>query len=148
MQPLDSLVLISEILLFVVLSILSIYLIISLKRITASIERIEKNIGELQQRATPVLDNALAVTDNIKEISTDIKNNIAKVDTLITSVKDRTDSLLEFEKNTRDRIEFQINDVLNLISAVSSGIRTFFAALSGSRNHVPRKKQVQTPVDE
>ena len=147
MQPLDSILLIAEILLFVVLSILSIYLMVSLKRITGSVERIEKNMGELQMKVNPVLDNALTVTENIKEISTDIKNNIDKVDTLVTSVKDRTESLLEFEKNAQDKIEYQVNNSLNIISAVTTGFRTFFAALAGSKNHRPRKNQVQSPVE-
>ncbi|MFI5144936.1 MAG: DUF948 domain-containing protein [Ignavibacteria bacterium] len=139
MQPLDSIVLIAEIILFVVLSILSIYLMVSLKRITGSVERIEKNMDDLQQKVIPVLDNALTVTENVKEISTDIKNNLDKVDTLVTSVKDRTESLLEFEKNAQDKIEFQVNNTLNLISAISTGFRTFLTALSGSKNHRPRK---------
>jgi uncharacterized protein YoxC len=147
MQPLDSIVLIAEIVLFVVLSILSVYLMVSLKRITGSVERIEKNMDDLQQKVIPVLDNALIVTENVKEISTDIKNNIDKVDTLVTSVKDRTESLLEFEKNAQDKIEFQVNNSLNLISAISTGFRTFFAAISGSKNHRPRKNQIQSPVE-
>jgi len=147
MQPLDSIVLIAEIILFVALSILSIYLMVSLKRITRSVERIEKNMDDLQQKVIPVLDNALTVTENIKEISTDIKNNIDKVDTLVTSVKDRTESLLEFEKNAQDKIEFQVNNTLNLVSAISTGFRTFFTALSGSKNHRPRKNQFQSPVE-
>ena len=147
MQPLDSIVLIAEIILFVVLSVLSIYLMVSLKRITGSVERIEKDMGELQQKVAPVLDNALTVTENIKEISTDIKNNIDKVDTLVTSVKDRTESLLEFEKSAQDKIEFQVNNTLNLVSAISTGFRTFFTALSGSKNHRPRKNRFQSPVE-
>jgi len=138
MQPLDSIVLIAEIILFVALSILAIYLIVSVKKITASIERIENNMGELQQKVAPVLDNALIVTGNVLEISTDIKNNIEKIDTLVNTVKDRTESVLEFEKNAQDKIEFQVNNTLNLVSAISTGVRTFFAALSGSKNHIPR----------
>ncbi len=142
MQPLDSIVLIAEIVLFVVLSILSIYVIMTLRKVTSSIERIEKNFDELQQKAAPVLENALVITGNVKEISTDVKNNIDVLDTLVGSVKDRTESLLEFEKNAQDKIEFQVNNTLNLISAISTGIRTFFTALSGSKNHLPRKKQI------
>ncbi len=148
MQPLDSIVLIAEITLFVVLSILSIYLIFSLKKITGSVERIEKNMVDLQQKVTPVLDNALFITENIKEISTDIKINLDKVDSLVNSVKDRTESILEFEKNAQDKIEFQVNNTLNLVSAISTGVRTFFAAISGSKNHRPRKNQIQSPVDD
>jgi uncharacterized protein YoxC len=148
MQPLDSLVLIAEIILFVVLSVLSIYLIVSVKKITASVERIEKNLGELEQKAAPVLENALVVTENVKQISTDIKNNIGKMDSLVSNVKERTESILEFEKNAQDKIEFQFSNTLNLVSAISTGIRTFFAALSGSKNHLPRKKQFQSKDDD
>ena len=148
MQPLDSILLIAEIVLFIVLSILSIYLIVSVRKITGSIERIERNIGELQQKAGPVLENAYSVTENVKEISTDIRNNVEKVDKLIDTVKQRTESLLEFEKNTQDKIEFQLNNTLNLISAISTGIRTFFAALSSSKNHLPRRKRVESTVDD
>jgi uncharacterized protein YoxC len=140
MQQLDSFVLIAEIILFLVLSVLSVYLIVSLKKVTNSVERIEKNIEILEQKAAPVLDNALIVTENVKVISTDIKNNIGKVDSLVDSVKERTDSILDFEKNAQEKIESQVYGTLNLISAISTGIRTFFTALTGSKNHPPRRR--------
>jgi len=136
MQPLDSIVLIAEIILFLALAILAIYMVISVKKITASIERIEGNVGELQQKFAPVLDNALIVSGNFMEISTDIKNNMEKIDSLVNTVKERTESALEFEKIAQDKIEYQVNNTLNLVSAVGTGVRTFFAALSG-KNHKP-----------
>ena len=143
MQPLDSILLIAEIVLFVILSILAIYLIVSLRKITGSIVKIEKNIDDIQRKADPVLNNALLVSENFKEITTSVKNNIAKIDSVVNSVKERSESLLEFEKKAQDKIEYQIDNTLNLVSAISTGFRTFFSSLKGSKNHKPRKIQIQ-----
>lgn len=135
MESLDIIVRMAEIVLFVVLSILTIYLIFSLKRITRSVEQIEKNIDNLEKKVEPVLENALVISGNVKEITTDIKTQISKVDGIIESVKDTTDSIIQFEQSAQKRIETEFNDTLNFISAIITGIKTFLGRLKSTHHN-------------
>ena len=139
MQELDSIVKIAEIILFIVLSISAVYLIISLKKITQAVDKLEKNVDQIETKLEPVLANALVVTENIKEISTGINGQIAKVDSIVDSVKERTDSILDFEKKTQAEIEMHVNDTLNFVSAIVTGMKTFMGRLSSSNGKSSRK---------
>lgn len=141
MDSLNLVVTIAEIILFASLTILCIYLVVSLKKITRTIDSLEKNVESLEQKLEPILDNALVVSDNMKQITTDVRTQMAKVDGIVTSVKNTADSIIEFEQKTQREIETQVSDTLNMISAVVTGVRTFISALKGTTNgYKPRKK--------
>ena len=139
MQELDSIVKIAEIILFIVLSISAVYLIISLNKITQTVDKLEKNFDQMETKLEPVLANALVVTENMKEISTSVNGQINKVDSIVDSVKERTDSILDFEKKTQAEIEMHVNDTLNFVSAIVTGMKTFMGRLSSSNGKSPRK---------
>ena len=144
MQPLDTIVMIAEIILFAVLIILCIYLIISLKRITRSIEHIESNTDEIVKRAEPVLENALFITNNVKDISTGLKTQVAKVDIMVDSVKAPADSMIQFEQRTQKEIEGHVYDTLNFISAIVKGFRAFSSSISNLRSSLPRRNRIRS----
>jgi uncharacterized protein YoxC len=145
-MELDLIVKIAEIILFVVLSVLGIYLIISVKKITVTVEKLEKNVDGIITKAEPVLDNALVITGDLKKVSADaaeitgdVKAQVAKISGVVDSDKDTDDSLIRFEQKAQSQIENQVFDSINLISAITRGIKTFMGNLSGSRNGSHRK---------
>lgn len=140
MQELDLVVRIAEIILFLVLSVLGIYLIISVKKITKSVEKIEKDVDELQANMEPLIENATVVTKDIQEISTSVKGQMSKIENIIDSVKETTDSIIKFEQKTQKEVETQVGDALNLVSAIVTGVKTFVSVISGS-NHSPKLKK-------
>jgi uncharacterized protein YoxC len=144
MQPLDSIVIIAEIILFLALALLAIYLMISIKKMTESVTRMEKDFDELQKKVAPVLENALFISNNVKEISTGIKTQVAKVDHIVDSIKDTTDSMIRFEQKTQRQVESTLGDSLNFISAIIIGFKTFFTALSSTNNKHPRKNHIRS----
>jgi len=144
MQPLDSIVIIAEIILFLALAVLAIFLIISVKKMTESVSRIEKDFDDLQKKVAPVLENALFISNNVKEISTVIKSQVSKVDSIVDSVKETTDSIIRLEQRTQRQVEDYLGDTLNLISAIITGFKTFFAVLSRSKNKLPRKNHIRS----
>lgn len=148
METLDTLVLIAEIILFLVLAILGIYLIVSVKKIAGTIDKMQKDVEALQKKAEPVLENAQIITTNVAAITTTVREQVSKVETIVDSVKERTDSILEFEKNTQREVEDQVNNVLNLISSVNKGVRTFIGALTGSKNGHPGRRKSYSPLPD
>jgi len=141
MNELDYVLKIAEIVLFVVLSISGIYLIISLRKIAQAVDKIEHTTTELTamtnqlvERVDPVLQNALVVTDNVKEISTGVREQMVKVDSIVSSFKERADSLIDFEKKAQNEFETQIWDSLNFVSAIATGVKTFWGTLSSGKD--------------
>jgi uncharacterized protein YoxC len=141
MQPLDTIVIIAEIILFAVLSILCIYLIVSVRKFTASIEKIEKAVEELEKNVEPVIENARAISGNMVQITTTVKNNITKVDSIVDTVKDAAESIVDFEQRTQKQVEYHLNDTLNFISAIINGVKAFLSKIKGSSNRLPRKQK-------
>ncbi len=144
MQPLDSILIIAEIILFVILSILGIYLIVSVKKLTRSVESIEKNVEELQKNAAPVLENAVIVSGNVKEITDSLKGQVGKINEIIETVKDTTDSIINFEQKTQKKFEYQLDETFNFVSAIVKGVKTFWSALAGSSKRLPRNNHYKS----
>lgn len=139
MQELDLVVRIAEIILFLVLSVLGIYLIISVKKITASVDKIEKDVEGLQKKMEPLIESSLIVSNDIGEISKSVKAQMSKVEDIIDSVKETTDSIIQFEQKTQREVETQVGDALNFVSAIVTGLKTFVSVVSGT-NHLPKRK--------
>jgi uncharacterized protein YoxC len=139
MTELDTIVKIAEIVLFIVLSIAAVYLITSLKKITRTVEKMDSTLGELETKLSPVLDNAAVVSDNMKEITTSVRGQMAKVDDIVDSVKERTDSILQFERKAQREIETHVWDSINFVSAIVTGVKTFASRIKGSNGRPARK---------
>ena len=139
MQELDLILKIAEIILFVALTIAAVYLIISLKKISISVTKMETGITELETRLTPVLDNASVISGNMIDITTSVKGQMAKVETVVDSVKERADSLINFEKKAQREVETYVFDSLNFVSAVVTGFKTFASRIRGSNGKASRR---------
>lgn len=139
MTELDSIVRIAEIILFLVLTISAIYLIVSLKKISAAVDKMESTVAEMETKMAPVMENAAVVSENMKEITTSIKGQMAKVDSIVDSVKERADSLVDFEKKAQRELENHVFDSLNFISAIVTGVKTFAGRLTGSNGKSHRR---------
>ena len=148
MQEVNLISGIAQIALYLALIALVIYLIMALKRITSAInningaiDNIEKQVAGITEKAGPVIENSLLITNDIKEISGIVKEQVEKVDGIVDSVKDTTDSIIQFEQKVQKEVETNVFDTLNMIAAISKGVRTFWSALSGLHNGSPRLKQ-------
>lgn len=133
--------------LFIALIALVIYLIIALKRIVGAIDNIngaidniEKKIDHITTKAEPLIDNSLLISNDIKEISENLKIQSQRVTGIVDSVKDTTDSIIEFEQKVQKDVESNVFDALNMVSAVTRGVKTFIGAFSGSHHNGSSKK--------
>jgi uncharacterized protein YoxC len=139
MTELDSIVKIAEIILFVVLTVSAIYLIISLKKISKAADKMESTVARMEEKMDPVLQNAAVVSDNMKEITTSVRGQMAKVDSIVDQVKERADSVIDFERKAQRELETHVFDSLNFISAIVTGVKTFASRIKGSNGRPPRR---------
>lgn len=139
METIDSVSGIVVILLYAALIALVIYLIVAIKRIVKAIDNIngavdnmEKQIDTLVTKAEPLIENSLVISNDLKEITGTVKLQASKVEGIVDSVKDTTDSIIKFEQNVQREVETNVYDGLNMISSVVKGVKTFLSVLSGS----------------
>ncbi len=116
---------IAELVLFVTLSVLAVYLIISLKKFLFSISKIESEVIEITNQLVPVISDMKFVTEDLKEISERAKVQFNKIEDVSENVINKGQAVV----NTLDTINFHsknfLDNGLNFISAISNGYRTF-----------------------
>jgi len=126
---------IAEIIFFVTMTVLAIYLIISLKKFLTSISKIQNEVIEITDRLAPVLTDMKFVTDDIREISNRAKYQYYRIedvsDSVITKGQEVVTALDSIQYYSRNLL----NNGLNFISAVSNGYRTFKSKLTDNTYH-------------
>ncbi|MFI5211333.1 MAG: DUF948 domain-containing protein [Ignavibacteria bacterium] len=139
MQELNLISGIIVVVLYSALIALVIYLIIAIKRIVSAVDNInstidnmEKKVDHIATKAEPLIDNSLIISNDLKEISSSLRIQTAKVEGIVDSVRDTTDSIIEFEQKVQKEVETNVFDTLNMIAALSKGVRTFFSAIKGT----------------
>ncbi|HMQ79525.1 MAG TPA: DUF948 domain-containing protein [Ignavibacteria bacterium] len=151
MQELEFISGIAVVALYVALIALVIYLIRAIKRIVSAIDNINSTIDNIESKVDhittktePLIENSLLITNDIKEISSNLKIQSAKINGIVDTVKDTTDSIVNFEQKVQKEVETNVFDALNMVSALSKGIKSFLNVLSGSRNGSENKKRIKT----
>ncbi|MBZ0203939.1 MAG: DUF948 domain-containing protein [Ignavibacteria bacterium] len=142
---------ITAIALYIALIALVIFLIIAIKRIVGAIDNInraidniEKKVDHITSKAEPLIDNTFLISNDIKEISANLSIQSLKINGIVDSVKDTTDSIIDFEQKVQKEVETNVFDTLNMVTAVSRGIKTFIGVLSGSKNGSAGKKKIRS----
>jgi uncharacterized protein YoxC len=151
MQELNFISGIAVIALYIALIALVIYLIRAIKRIVSAvdninsaIDNIESKVDHISTKTEPLIDNSLLISNDIKEISANLKIQAAKVNGIVDSVKDTTDSIVNFEQKVQKEVETNVFDALNMVNAVSKGIKSFLNVISSSRNGSSSRKKVRS----
>jgi uncharacterized protein YoxC len=156
MPELDLIMQIAQILLYLALVVMVVYIIIALKRITGAvdningaIDRIEKHVDELTVKAGPLIDNSVAISSDVKEVTETVKDQVVKIDGIVDSFKDTADSIIEFEQKVQREVETNVFDTLNMVAAISKGVKTFWSAMSSKNgSHRLRKSGIRSGSSE
>ncbi len=151
MQDIELIQSIAVIALYIALIALVVYLIVALRRIVSAVnningavDKMEKTVDNFVTKTEPLIENSLLITNDIKDISGMLKQQTAKVEGIVDSVKDTTDSIIEFEQKVQKEVETNVFDTLNMIAAVSRGLKTFLSALKGSGNGSVSKSRLRS----
>ncbi len=155
MQETELIKQIALIALYLALIALVIYLIIAIRRIAAavgnmnqSVNNINSKIDHLSAKTEPLIDNSIQISLDLKDITANLKTQSQKINGIVDTVKDTTDSIIDFEQKVQKEVETNIFDVLNMVSAVSKGIKSFLNVFSGSSNGYSPKKLKLRDLDD
>ncbi len=157
MQEINFISGIAVIALYLALIALVIYLIRAIKRIVSAvdninstIDNIESKVDHITTKTEPLIENSLLITNDIKEITANLKIQSAKINGIVDTVKDTTDSIVNFEQKVQKEVETNVFDAINMVSAVSKGIKSFLNVISGSRNgynKIKKNRSIDTDED-
>ncbi|MBK8551972.1 MAG: hypothetical protein IPL53_13255 [Ignavibacteria bacterium] len=116
---------IAEIIFFITLSVLAVYLIISMKKFLSSITKIENEVIQITDQISPVIADMKFITDDIKEIVDRSRLQFTKIEKLSEDIVDKGNALI----NTLSRVQKVSNGFLlnstNFVSAITKGFKTF-----------------------
>jgi uncharacterized protein YoxC len=107
-------------------SLLCIFSIIYLNRITKSVFRIEENLKRMINQLSPLIESSNQLVDRINDISSDVEKQVNSIRRIIDEVKERINSVLSLEKRVQDGIEAPISGLLGNLTAVVKGVTMFW----------------------
>ena len=113
----------------ILVSALIIFLIIYLGKITKSIEELQKDISGLSENFEPLINLMTEVTTKVSDLSDHAQSQLDSTKIIIENLKDRVDTILEFEENVRAGIQGPVMSFINQIKAISNGVNTFLSYL-------------------
>ena len=122
----ESVLIIAQILLFLCLSALCVYLIVVLLRVRDILNNVEKDLKEMTSRAIPILENMEFITARVKSITESIDDQVMIVRESISSMKQIADNVVALERKVQDRIEGPLLESVAFVASVFNGVRTFF----------------------
>jgi len=107
------------------LSALSVYVITVLVRVRGILTEVGRDFKELSSKAIPVFENLEIITNKVRNVSESIDEQVEMVKHSVRSIKDVTDSIVDFERRIQSRIEEPVLETVSVLAAVFKGVRTF-----------------------
>ncbi|HTX19458.1 MAG TPA: hypothetical protein VMG34_12455 [Bacteroidota bacterium] len=127
----NSLFMIAQLVLVLSLSVLAVYLVVVLTKVRAVLGQIETDVKEVSARLIPVLENMEVITSKLRSITANFDDQMTIVRTSVQSIKEITDSIVEFERRVQDRVEAPVLEVAGIIGSVVRGVAAFINRLRG-----------------
>lgn len=120
---------ISEIILFITLAILAVYLISFMKKFLKSISKIENEVVEISDQLAPVIMDLKFITDDVKVIVERSRSQFNKIESVTDDLTDKGKKLLETIDTVQTFTGGVLNNGINMVTALTSGIKTFKSKL-------------------
>jgi uncharacterized protein YoxC len=117
-----------NILLILSASALCIALILYLNKITKSVKAIQEDIQDLSFQVKPLIASTTNLSEKLNQITDKAMEPIDSAREIVVEVKDRIDQILDFEERMREGIEKPAADLINTLTAISNGVKTFWNA--------------------
>ncbi len=113
----------------ILVAALIVFLIVYLGKITRSIQDLQKDISDLSDKLEPLVFSLSDLTSKLSDLSDSAKRQLEATKGIVFSVKDRVDTILNFEEKIRAGIEGPVMGVINQFKAISNGVNTFLSYL-------------------
>jgi uncharacterized protein YoxC len=117
-----------NVILLISASLLCLALIYYLYKITKSVEEIKNNINELAANMRPLIASTTDLSEKLSDITSEARGQIRVAQDVVTSVKNRVDTILGFEERIRRGIEEPALGLIRNVSAVVNGLSAFWNA--------------------
>lgn len=119
----ESFLILMQIVALLCVSVLSIFLIMTILRVKEILNQIEHDIKEITSKAIPVLENLEVITTRVKNVTANIEEQIEIVGNTISSIKGIADNVVDFQIRLQEKIQEPIFEALNILSSMVRGIR-------------------------
>ena len=106
---------------------LCIALIYYIWKISNTVKAMQVDINELSKNLHPLLISTTELSNNIKEITGNAKAHVDISKNVVLSIKDRVDTILQFEEKVRRGIEGPVISFIKEITALNNGLNTFLS---------------------
>lgn len=120
-----SLIDVLTVIVLILVSTLIVFLIVYLGKITRSIQDLQKDISALSDKLEPLVFSLSDLTSKLSDLSDSAKRQLEATKSIIFSVKERVETILQFEQKIRAGIDGPVSGLLNQIKAISNGVSTF-----------------------
>ena len=106
-------------------SLLCLFLIFYIYRITKSFNQIKDEVKKISSKLDPFIESMTDLSNQMNEISNGVKEPVELVRSTVSDVKDRVDSILNFEAKVRKGVEDPIFRLIRTLTAIVNGIEAF-----------------------
>lgn len=113
----------------ILVSVLIIFIILYLGKITRSIQFLQKDVSDLSDKVEPLVTSLSDLTFKFSELSESANRQLDVTKGIIYSAKDEFDKIVQLERKIRTGIDGPVSQILNQIKAISNGVSTFLSYL-------------------
>jgi len=119
----ETVLTVTQILFFAAMIVLSVYLIISLNKITASVKTIETELKDVSDGLTPLIAETSEVIKDVAILSENIKNDYAKAEPVISDLIEKGKDLAIVVGKVKDVVGGAAKTVFPVLSGVSTALK-------------------------
>jgi len=106
-------------------SLLCLFLIFYIYRITKSFNQIKDEVKKISLKLDPFIESMTDLSNRMNEISDGVKEPVELVRTTVNDVKNRVDTILNFEAKIRKGVEDPVFRLIRTLTAMVNGIEAF-----------------------
>ncbi len=107
-------------------SLLCLFLIFYIYRISKSFNQIKDEVKKISSKLDPFIESMTELSDRMNEISDGVKEPVELVRTTVNDVKNRVDTILNFEAKLRKGVEDPVFRLIRALTAMVNGIEAFW----------------------
>ncbi len=115
-------------------SALCIALIYYIWKISNAVKAIQNDISQLSVNLQPLLNSTTQLSNSLNEITDNAREHLDISKNVVTSIKDRVDTILEFESKVRGGVEGPVMSLIREITALNNGLNAFLNVFRKKNN--------------
>ena len=124
-ETLNIIRIIAEIIMFAALVLLTITLVIHIRRISGNIEKVQSDITQITRNVNVLSTDISGTLVEVKKISETVNTEVTKIKGFTDKAIERGQDLLKQTKDISRTVGNYLGDGKNFISAVKNGLRVF-----------------------